>query len=391
MRLAYLDPHAVPGRVPEAMQILQTVDAFGAIGIDVTLAAPEPAAGTTPELILGRALSPRVRFERILTARDRIFGLGRSNRPFYRRAARWLADQRCDAVLVRNLKLAEHLLAHAPRAPIFFETHEVFARTFREEHARLRWRERVKLGALESRERFVYARATGLIALTPMLLEDVRAAYGTSIPGTVAPDGVDLDAAMRARIPRPANARSVVLYLGSLHPWKGVDLLVRAMAHAPDTELRIAGGNARRIELLQQLAAETGVADRVQFLGEVEPARRFAVINAADICALPLTDTSIGARYTSPLKLFEYMAMGKAIVASDLPSIRTVLAHETNALLVAPGDPSALGAALRRLSGDRALRETLGDAASLLAADYGWTARAAKMRDFIARSGDGTR
>ena len=148
MRLAYLDPHAVPGRVPEAMQILQTVDAFGAIGIDVTLAAPEPAAGTTPELILGRALSPRVRFERILTARDRILGLGRSKRPFYRRAARWLADQRCDAVLVRNLKLAEHLLAHAPRAPIFFETHEVFAQTFREEHARLRWREPELMEAL---------------------------------------------------------------------------------------------------------------------------------------------------------------------------------------------------------------------------------------------------
>jgi glycosyltransferase involved in cell wall biosynthesis len=121
-------------------------------------------------------------------------------------------------------------------------------------------------------------------------------------------------------------------------------------------------------------------------LGEIEPARRFDCINQADICALPLIDTSIGARYTSPLKLFEYMAMGKAIVASDLPSIRTVLAHETSALLAAPGDAEALGAALRRLTEDLALRQSLAAAALRLAAGYSWAARAHTIRDFIVRT-----
>ena len=391
MRLAYFDPHPVPDPAPEAMQALQTVDALGSLGVEVTLVAPAPRPGTTVESILGRALAPGVGIERILRAGDRVLGLGRSNRPFYRRSARWLQARAVDAALVRNLKMAEHLLRHAGATPLFFETHEVFAQTYREDHPRPAWRERAKLAALEARERFVYGNAAGLIALTPMLLEDARAAYAADVPGAVAPDGVDLEAARRARLARSPNPRPVILYLGSLHPWKGVDVLIRAMTAVPDAELRVAGGNARRVEQLSRLAAELAVSNRVRFLGEIEPARRFALINEADICALPLADTSIGSRYTSPLKLFEYMAMGKPIVASDLTSIRTVLADERSALLVAPGNPTALAIALRRLTEDRRLAERLAASALSLAERYSWTARARTIRDFIAgRIGHGS-
>src|SRR5258706_1846459 len=64
--------------------------------------------------------------------------------------------------------------------------------------------------------------------------------------------------------------------------------------------------------------------------------------------------------FGSPTKLFEYMAMGKGIVASDLEQIGEVLETERTALLVPPADPAALGAALSRLIADSALRERLG-------------------------------
>jgi len=62
----------------------------------------------------------------------------------------------------------------------------------------------------------------------------------------------------------------------------------------------------------------------VIFLGKIDPAKRFDLIAQADVCALPLTQTSIASRYTSPLKLFEYMSMSKPLVLADLPSIREV-------------------------------------------------------------------
>jgi glycosyltransferase involved in cell wall biosynthesis len=87
---------------------------------------------------------------------------------------------------------------------------------------------------------------------------------------------------------------------------------------------------------------------------------------------LPNARTAISERYTSPLKLFEYLAMGRPIVASDLPSIREVLTDSRTALLVPPGDPQALAGALSRLAGDRALARALGRASLALAADFTW-------------------
>ena len=83
--------------------------------------------------------------------------------------------------------------------------------------------------------------------------------------------------------------------------------------------------------------------------------------------------------YTSPLKLFEYMASGRPIVASDLPSIREILTHERNALLIAPGNPQALTAAIRRLIEDRALGERIARQALEDAREYTWDRRAARL------------
>jgi glycosyltransferase involved in cell wall biosynthesis len=83
--------------------------------------------------------------------------------------------------------------------------------------------------------------------------------------------------------------------------------------------------------------------------------------------------------FTSPLKLFEYMAAGRPIVASDLPSIREILAHERNALLITPGNPQAVTAAIRRLNDDRALGRRLAGQALIDAAEYTWAKRAERL------------
>ena len=382
MHIAYLDPHPVPDNCPEALQILYTVDALGSLGTRVTLVTPKPGGVTDARAILGHELSSNVRV-RHLELRRGLWRWLRSNQPFYRLAATDLKTLGADAVLVRNLKMAEHLLRHAPNVPLFFETHELFAQSYREEHPRMNLRQHHKLVALAQREEFVYRNAKGLIALTSLLVEDIRKAYRVETPAVVAPDGVDLEQA-RAPVPTAPHTIPWLLYLGSLHPWKGVDTLVRAMAHVKRTaELHIVGGSAARIEELRALADEFDVIRRVVFHGLVEPGRRFEYIHRADICLLPLTDTGLGGRYTSPLKLFEYMAAGKAIIVSDLPSMHQVLTPEQDALLVPSDESEAFAHAIDRLLVDRGLRARLGEAAKSRAQTFSWRARAETILHFI--------
>jgi glycosyltransferase involved in cell wall biosynthesis len=88
-------------------------------------------------------------------------------------------------------------------------------------------------------------------------------------------------------------------------------------------------------------------------------------------------------RHTSPLKAFEAMAAGRAIVASDLPSTREVLRHGETAWLVAPGDPSALAEGLRRLLEDRPLATALARTAHASARAFAWPARGRALVDVL--------
>ena len=103
------------------------------------------------------------------------------------------------------------------------------------------------------------------------------------------------------------------------------------------------------------------------------------LLRQASVLVLPNQASAISTRFTSPLKLFEYMAAGRAIVASDLPSIREVLNDRVNALLVTPGDAHALAEAIRSLLSDRGLARRLAEAAAKAAPQYGWDRRAERL------------
>ena len=160
---------------------------------------------------------------------------------------------------------------------------------------------------------------------------------------------------------------------------KGVGDLIAAVARLPGSSaarLAIVGGPADAVPDYARHAAEAGIGPRSIFPGHVEYARVPLWIRACDVVALPLPLGEYGAHSTSPLKLFEYMAAGSAIVATDLPTTRPYLRDGENALLVPPGRPEALATALGRLLADDALRDRLGAAARADAPSHSWTRRA---------------
>jgi len=386
MRFAYIDPHPVPGISPPQIQILYTVDGLARAGVEVVLITPRPLRQADPSHILGRGIHPKVTTHYLPNFRKRWWLPVGSSRFFYRMATRMVAGLGVDAVLTRNLKMADRLLGQAACPPLFFETHELFAQSFRENHDLSRGRNQKKLAALIAREARVYAGARGIFALTSTLEQDLRDEYDFLTPTTVLPDGVDIAQVDAAAGPQEPLDERRVLYLGSLHPWKGVAVLIQAISLVPDSRLQIVGGTRERIDTLRRLADNLGVTARVDLVGPVAPHRRFEYIKAAAVCALPLTRASIASRYTSPLKLFEYMAARRAIVASDLPSTREVLDAGVHGVMVPPEDPEALAIAIEQLLHDRALRDRLGAAARRRVEDYDWRQRAARIVEFAARS-----
>ncbi len=158
-------------------------------------------------------------------------------------------------------------------------------------------------------------------------------------------------------------------------------MLLQALFRVPGARGLIIGGHDQEPDLgrLRALAGSLNIDDRVTFTGLVPPRSVPELLARADILALPNPASAISTLYTSPLKLFEYLAAGRPIVASDLPSMREVLRNDVNGLLVTPGDPDALASALRRLIGDPALRERLARTASDSAAEYTWDRRAERL------------
>ncbi len=103
----------------------------------------------------------------------------------------------------------------------------------------------------------------------------------------------------------------------------------------------------------------------------------------ADLFVIPLLDSTTARVFTSPLKLFEAMASARAIVASDLPSLREVLENEENALLVPPGDPEALATSIQRLAKDPGLAKRLAERAAMDVRRYSWEERGRKLHQLL--------
>ena len=239
------------------------------------------------------------------------------------------------------------------------------------------WR---KLRRLTSRELRVWRAASGYITLTRVHQQELEDRFGMRANAAVVPDGVRLPD-LRTFTDPPSAQPVTLTYAGHLYKWKGVDVLIDALAELPGVRARIVGGQPGETDhvRLHALAGARGVTDRVTFTGWLQPAFVAAELASAHVLVLPNTHTLTSDRYTSPLKLFEYLAAGRPIVASDLHAVREVLRDDDNALLVAPGSSAALAAAVRRLISDPALGRRLAAKAFDDAGYYGWGTRAERI------------
>jgi glycosyltransferase involved in cell wall biosynthesis len=197
----------------------------------------------------------------------------------------------------------------------------------------------------------------------------------------VIPNGADTKLFRPREVP-PASAAWRLLYFGTLSPWQGVDLAIRAVAQADGASLRVLGTGSRvRIDALARLAAKLGVADRVALCRPVSRAELAEELAACNAVLSPLTwnDRNV-VQGCCPLKVLEGMAAGRPVITSDLEVVRELGQHEEHLLLSKPGSVDAIAKAIARLRCDPALATNLASNARRLVEErYTWTHAVASL------------
>lgn len=355
MRIAYVvaDPGVpVAGRKGASVHVQSVVRALGRQGADVELFATRVGGDPGGQLagvpihplaaVIGE--QPAARERSALAANDGASSALAEHGPFhliYERYALW------------SFAAMEH--ARAAGVPGLLE---VNAPLIDEQAAHRALDDRA--GAERTTAR-AFAAASLLLAVSDEVagqLESHPAARGRV---HVIANGVDPDRfAPAAPPPRPFT----VGFVGTLKPWHGTETLVDAFAllheRDPSVRLLLVGDGPERPRIEERLGAR-GVAGSAELTGAVDPSGVPALLAAMDVAVAPYPD--LEPFYFSPLKLYEYMAAGRAVVASRVGQIADVIEDGESGLLVAPGDPHALAGALARLHADADLRARLGRAA----------------------------
>lgn len=366
-RLLYIAAIRLPTEKAHGLQIMKMCEALAQGGTSVELIVP---GRETP--IVGDAFEYYKVERKFSIIRCRVLDLVRFGRIgflcttiFFGLRAAWYAKlQGVQSIYTRDRVLALLFSLLLPTVPLLFEVHG------REPRLLIR----------------LLARHAQFVAITSGTADMLIASGVAPEHVVIAHDAVDLKdflypqskAESRARLGISPEAK-VAMYIGRLDGWKGVGTLLEASKLLVGVQVVVVGGEPTQVEKLQ------AAYPNVQFLGYRPYSELVHNQVAADVLVLPNTakdETSV--RFTSPLKLFTYMASGRPIVASDLPSLREVL-DEESAYFATADDPEALAASIRRAIGDERAVGVAANAREKVE-QYTWSTRAESIMRFFDRT-----
>jgi len=408
MRLLHLSTARIPGEKANTYQVLQMCDAFSAVGMKVTLLHPErvniPQMRQIKDIKRYYKLHHHFSIE-VLPALDMIYLSNRWLSPFpkllrvlqvklfkllmtsYRSSLiRYLRNHSADIYYCRNVKIVRTITIKLPElAPkLFYEAHG-----FPEKSTELH-----KLGILLNQ-------IAGLITTNNQKRNRFQ---HIGIPPErilVAPNGVDLKR-FKHRVFDKREARNslslpydrrIIGYTGRLETLgkeKGVTQIIEAIAvlkrDSPSSKVTLCcvGGPDEIRQKYQSYARQLGLSEvEAKFIEQVHPAEVPKYLSAFDICAMPFPWSQNYAYYMSPLKLFEYMASKRVILATKLPAVEEILKHKINAYLVQPNDTKDLANGIHWLISHQKEAQRMADQAWQDVQEYSWEIRAERIVDFM--------
>ena len=376
MRLYYLSGSTIPSREANSVHVMKMCAAFARLGHSVRLFArpradraaadsPFEAYGVPSDFALEFCARPAVRFAGAALYAANV-------------ARRLSGLPAPDLFYARNL----HALAAVAggRVPFAYEAHVLP----QSRPARLL-------------ERYVLTRpgCRALVVISDRLRTDYIEAFPWLRPERVlvAHDGADpvqpMDPGEERAPPWPGRPGILqVGYVGHLYKGKGMEMVARLAARMPGLDFHVIGGREADLARWRDRASHPNL----HYHGFVPHGRLGAYYRRLEVALAPLQsrvflagDVNDIGRWTSPLKLFEYMAHAKAVIASDLPVLREILEDGRTGLFCDPADEEQWVRALDRLNADRDLCSALGERANEAFLErYTWDVRASRILDAVA-------
>jgi glycosyltransferase involved in cell wall biosynthesis len=361
--------HRIRSKDGQAVHMEEMIGALRGLGHEVLLVGPGAFARATfghdpKQLSSFKKRAPKILYE-VLELGYNLLAFSR----LYRACMKFRPDfiyERCNLNLLAGIWYRRLM-----RVPLVLEVNAPLS----QERARFGGLGCFRLAAFL--ERWVWRNADYVLPVTRRLAEEIHTGGVPMDRIMVVPNAID-----PLRFPVETDGgevkrelglegKIVLGFVGFVREWHGLDSVVNLLARpdAPSTlHLLIIGAGLEK-ELMEQ-ASGLGVSHRLTFAGLVDREHIGRYISAFDVALLPAC-----VDYCSPLKLFEYMAAGKAIVAPDQENIREIVTSEESCLLFDPGSRESMAGAVHRLATDVELRERLGHTARALISSRGYTWR----------------
>lgn len=363
MNIVAIAGSTIPSDTANSLQVMKACQALVQVGHEVTLLVPG-IRNTSVDLQQHYGLQNTFPIEWLPSSSRRIFT--------------WQAVRRArtrDADLLYSWYPQSGVFGLLSRQPVVLEVHIQPTGRFGPLWYRL-------LARLRGRKR--------IVSITRALVNILHTDFGLHFAEdevVIAPNGVDLE--RFAALPDPVTARRqtglreapTVMCTGHLYAGRGADLFLALAKSIPQAHFVWVGGRPEDIKVWQQRVE----SNNVTFTG-FTPNRALPLYQAAaDILLMPYGRSIMGssgaadsASVASPMKMFEYMAAGRAIVSADLPVIREML-DEQSAVFCRPDDLGDWRLAVERLLGNEAHRTGLGFQAKQDVQGYTWVARARRI------------
>lgn len=270
-----------------------------------------------------------------------------------------------------------------PKQTIFFETHTIYHKSSQQK-------------VNYDQERRALKEADYFVPISKGVYEDLISLFGIAKNKiTILTDGVNMDNFNKVKhIVDYLNNKYginreniVIVYAGSFKHWKGVDVLVKSVEFIKSNNFKILliGGYGENRDRIDKLIQEKDINNRIVIDGFLSQKELINILKCSDVGVIPNTKTPISEKYTSPLKLFEYMTCGLPIICANLPSMKEILINEKNCLFFEAEDEKDLANKIDALLQNNNLRKKISTKNLQDVQEYTWDRRAEKIINIIFR------
>jgi glycosyltransferase involved in cell wall biosynthesis len=369
MKIAMIAPSFIPSRRANSIQTMKMAQAFTLLGHQVLVVVPgdDPKLSWDQEIVPHYGLSAKfdlawVSTKGILHGYD--FALSS-----IKTAKKWGTE----LIFTRQPQTAA--LTSTRGIPTIFEAHDLPPG---------------RMGPVFFKRFLRGSGCRGIVSISDALLNAIRSIYDLGDSATVtSPDGVDLE--RYTDLPTPSKARMdlnlkdkfTIGYTGHFYPGRGIEVLLDSAAKLPKVQFLFVGGQPADIKRISETISHNG-SENVTLTGFIDNAELPKYQAACDTLLMPYQLNVSGSsggdigKYLSPMKMFEYLAVGRPILSSDLPVLREVL-NQDNSILLEPSDVDSWVAAINQLQNDAELRNKLSANAKATSQNHSWQSRAGNI------------